>query len=184
MDAREAKRILESAKQIQLLCPSPCRKRISDPKELFDQLVTEVELINCCRQLFMDGHYARAVEEAYKCLNNFIKDRTKSSEDGSSLMQSVFSPNSPKLKINRFRSQSHRDEQLGYMQIYAGCMTGIRNPRVHEHTYKDEPDEALELITLANHLMRRARLATRTRRDSDRNYTRESQGKGGFAKWN
>lgn len=163
MDASEAKRVLNSARRIQALCPAPSRKQELEHKELFDQLITETELVVCCRQLFVDGHYARAVEEAFKCLNNFIKDKAKSTEDGSSLMQSVFSANKPKLKINRLKSQSQRDEQLGYMQIFAGCMTGIRNPRAHDHKHEDGPEVALEMVVWANHLMRRARLATRSR---------------------
>jgi hypothetical protein len=42
-------------------------------------------------------------------------------------------------------------------------MTGIRNPRAHEHNYLDEPHAALELLALANHLFRLVMQATRTR---------------------
>lgn len=128
---------------------------------LFDRLVVETDLVACTRQLFRDGHYSRAVEEAFKCLNNYIKQRIGSTIDGNSLMRNTFSPNSPLLKLNRMKTQSHRDEQQGYMDIYAGCMTGIRNPRAHEHTHQDDPSTALELIVFANHLMRKARLARR-----------------------
>ena len=41
------------------------------------------------------------------------------------------------------------------MDIFAGVMAGIRNPRAHEHELEDEPEVALELIILANHLMRK-----------------------------
>jgi Protein of unknown function (Hypoth_ymh) len=48
------------------------------------------------------------------------------------------------------------------MDIFAGAMTGIRNPRAHEHAYLDDPRTALELLALANHLARMARGATRS----------------------
>ena len=54
-----------------------------------------------------------------------------------------------------------KDEQRGYMDIFAGSMTGIRNPRAHEHDLADEPEVALELLVLANHLMRKLDAATR-----------------------
>lgn len=35
------------------------------------------------------------------------------------------------------------------------AMTGIRNPRAHESQLVDTPESALEMIVLANHLMRK-----------------------------
>lgn len=74
-------------------------------------------------------------------------------------MQKVFSPNKPKLKLNEGISASEKSEQSGYMQIFAGCMTGIRNPRAHDSDWEDTAEHALQLLTLANHLMERVRLA-------------------------
>ena len=76
-------------------------------------------------------------------------------EDGASLMRKAFSVNKPVLRINDNSTQSEKDEQLGYMDIFAGAMTGIRNPRVHEHELVDDPDHALELLALVNHLFRK-----------------------------
>ena len=69
-------------------------------------------------------------------------------------MRAAFSANSPILGFNSLKSLSDRDEQRGYMDIFAGVMMGVRNPRVHEHSLEDDPEVALELIILANHLMR------------------------------
>ena len=131
--------------------------------ERFDEAVTSSELTRASRQLFADGHYARAVEEAFKCLNNTVKDKSGiSSRDGAKLMRTAFSANSPMLKLNVFKSQSDIDEQLGYMDLFAGSMTGIRNPRAHEHGLTDDAEVALELLILANHLMRKLGAATRS----------------------
>jgi len=135
----------------------------SDWPALYDSLITDDELRSTTRQLFTQQHYALAVEEAFKCLNNVVKEKAKSTLDGSSLMRSAFSIRKPLLKINRLRSRSQIDQQQGYMDIFAGCMTGVRNPRAHEHRYTDKPRIALELLLLANHLIRIVRKATRTR---------------------
>lgn len=74
-------------------------------------------------------------------------------------MQKVFSADKPLLKINAGETQSEIDEQKGYLQIFAGCMTGIRNPRAHESDWEDSEERALELLTLANHLVIRVRNA-------------------------
>lgn len=124
---------------------------------LYDSLVIDKELRKVTRKLFMDGHHARAVEEGFKCLNNIIKRIAKTFLDGSTMMKSVFSVKSPIIRLNSGTSQSDMDEQLGYMEIYSGCMTGIRNPRAHEHEWEDTEDRALQLLSLANHLIERAK---------------------------
>ena len=74
-------------------------------------------------------------------------------------MRKAFSAQSPIIQLNKLKSESEKNEQRGYMDIYAGVMSGIRNPRAHEHKLQDKPEEALELLVLANHLMRRLEAA-------------------------
>ena len=132
-------------------------------QQLFDELVTSDLIKQSSAALFGDGYYTRAVEEAFKCLNNAVKDKSGSADrDGAQLMRAVFSANSPLLRFNPLQSQSDRNEQAGYMDIFAGAMTGIRNPRAHEHSLVDAPEVALELLVLANHLMRKLDAATAT----------------------
>lgn len=130
--------------------------------ELFDEVVTNKALRKKTEKLFKDGHHARSVEEAYKLLDNLVKnkaDLAKTDLTGSSLMQTVFSPKNPVLRLNEGISASEQNEQLGYMQIFAGCMTGIRNPRAHESDWEDTKQRALQLLALANHLMERVSMA-------------------------
>ena len=133
-----------------------------EPHSRFEQLVTDSQLKQVSGPLFRDRHYARAVEEAFKLLNNAVKEKSAiANQDGAGLMQTAFSANSPVLYLNAFQSQSDRDEQQGYMGIFAGSMTGIRNPRAHDHQLADSPEVALELLMLANHLMRKLDAASK-----------------------
>ncbi len=135
----------------------------SESRDRFEELVTDNQLQQTSGPLFRDRHFARAVEEAFKCLNNAVKDKSGLVDrDGSDLMRAAFSANSPVLKLSESDSISARDEQRGYMDIFAGSMTGIRNPRAHDHELVDEPDAALELLVLANHLMRKLNAATQS----------------------
>jgi uncharacterized protein (TIGR02391 family) len=134
------------------------RKEIS-----LDSIIRDEELRKIVGKLYKDGHHARAVEEAFKFLNNIVKKKaqTASSVDGAGLMRLVFSANTPILKLNSGTSKSEKDEQLGYMEIFSGCMTGIRNPRAHEHDWEDTEFRALQLIILADHLIEKVRKSTK-----------------------
>ena len=80
-------------------------------------------------------HYADAVEAALKEVNSMIKEHMKRKTgkelDGASLMQTAFSPNAPTIVLDDLSTESGRNVQQGYMQIYAGAMIGIRNPNAH-----------------------------------------------------
>ncbi len=90
---------------------------------------------------FEAGHYADAVEAALKDLNLKIKAyvrKTSGQEfDGSDLMQRAFSPNSPIVRLADLSTDDGRNIQQGYMQIFAGTMTGIRNPKAHSNIVID-----------------------------------------------
>lgn len=123
--------------------------------DLYDALVTDPELTRVTERLFDDGHYAMSVEEAFKCISNSVKAKSGCHEDGAKLMTQVFGEQRPVLRLNSMKTESERNEQKGYMQILAGCMTGIRNPRAHQHGYLDDPMTALKLLAFADHLMRK-----------------------------
>lgn len=130
--------------------------------DLFNEIVTNKTLRKKTEKLFKDGHHARAVEEAYKLLDNVVKKKANlqnTNSTGSSLMQKVFTPNNPILKLNSGTTASEQDEQSGYMQVFAGCMTGIRNPRAHDSDWEDTEERALQLLAFANHLIERAQLS-------------------------
>lgn len=135
--------------------------------EVYDALISSEPIRSATRKLFVDGHYAEAVEEAFKCVNNSVKQKSGVSRDGQDLMLHVFDEKKPLLKLNELETVSQRDEQAGYKFILAGCMTGIRNPRAHEHGREDEPQVALEMLVWANHLMRVVERAKRARQKRD-----------------
>ena len=135
-------------------------REVGDRLALFDALVTQGDLRAATRSLFKDGHYAESVRQGFVCLDNAVRTKAASDLTGDKLMRWAFSANNPRLKLNRVRSVSEHDEQRGYMELYAGAMTGIRNPRAHEVAIKDDTETTIELLALANHLMRRLDAAT------------------------
>lgn len=121
---------------------------------LYDRMITSEPLRKASRKLFTDRHFARAVEDAFKSLNSAVKVKSGLlTSDNRELMQKAFSASNPVLRFNEGKSETDKNEQLGYMELFAGAMSGIRNPRAHEDALVDKPAAALEMLVLANHLM-------------------------------
>ena len=101
--------------------------------------------------MYLDGHYANAIVDAVKALNNLVRLHSGKDLDGDKLMTTVFSPDNPILRFNDLEDQSDRDEQKGFMMMFAGVVAGLRNPRAHT-LIQDDPEHALEFIAHVSHL--------------------------------
>jgi uncharacterized protein (TIGR02391 family) len=81
------------------------------------------------------GQYSDAVEAAIKEVNYIVKIHYKqvASEelDGVALMNKAFSARNPAIPLGDLDTESGRNVQQGYMQIFAGAMAAIRNPAAH-----------------------------------------------------
>ena len=108
------------------------------------------------RPRFKDGYFGEAVEASYKEVNEVVKQIVRDAGgpelDGAALMNTAFSPNNPLIELTELETITDQDIQKGYMQIMAGAMTGIRNPKAHGNL-NPPPSEALHLIYLASLLM-------------------------------
>jgi uncharacterized protein (TIGR02391 family) len=108
------------------------------------------------RPRFTAGHLADAVEASFKEINDRVKSSVKlrigQENDGAPLMQQAFSLKTPIITLADMSSTSGRNEQLGYMEIFAGAMTGILNPKAHSNIVIDEKG-ATHLLYLTSLLM-------------------------------
>lgn len=140
--------------------------RIPEPAktDLFDSMRLHADIVQVSRNLFASDHYAQAVFEAFKAVNNAVKDKSKIADsDGQSLMSFVFKKDDPVLKINALRTQSDRDEQDGFKLLFMGAMTGIRNPKAHDNVVLEDPYRALHYLAFASLLRTRVDDSTRSR---------------------
>lgn len=111
--------------------------------------------------LYRDGHYANAVEDAVKALNAIVRlNSGVDDKDGTNLMEHVFSPKNPILRLNSLTDSSDNDEQRGFMMMFSGVVAGLRNPRAHK-IIKDDPEMALEFIACVSLLAKIADKAAR-----------------------
>lgn len=102
---------------------------------------------------FEQGNYADAVETVFKEINLIVKKHYKGAtgneEDGATLMNRAFSVHNPIFSFDDITTETGRNIQQGYMQIFAGAMTGIRNPKAHNNMTPDK-NKAMNLLFVAS----------------------------------
>ena len=114
------------------------------------------QIISVAKGRFDNGHYADAVEAAFKEINarvkKIYKDRTSVEKDGAKLMQSALSPQNPIIKLGDISTETGTNVQQGYMEMFVGAMIGIRNPKVHSNQTLSKAD-AIRKLHFASMLM-------------------------------
>lgn len=126
----------------------------SKARRAFGDLDLHPEVERASGQLFRDGHYANAVEDACKVLDMLVKLRAmRTDPSGTELMQLVFSQKNPILKFNEQQNDSEKSEQQGMMYLFAGAMLALRNPRAHG-LVNDHPERAVEYLSFLSMLAR------------------------------
>jgi len=113
-------------------------------------------IISISKSRYESNHYADSVEAAMKEVNVRIKNiylsKTGNEEDGASLMKRAFSVNNPIIKLDDISTESGKNIQQGYMELFSGSMIGIRNPKAHANITITK-ERAIHFIFLASLLM-------------------------------
>ena len=122
------------------------RRALFLPKDLLHPLIAEK-----CHSHFMGGHYETAIFEAYKALEVMIRDAgTYSDADyGVQMARRAFDPQNGPL-TDRSAQLAEREALANLM---AGAIGSYKNPYSHRRIAVT-PEEAVEMIILASHLLR------------------------------
>lgn len=100
---------------------------------------------------YNQGFYADAIFNCIREINIIIKDEvfrlTGNEYDGVNLMRQAFgfsyqngnlNRNAQILFVENLSSESRRNIQEGYMNIFVGAMSAVRNPKAHENMNPNE----------------------------------------------
>lgn len=154
--ASALKKFESIARKAPVLSVFPATVNITnEPIHPFDERNIHPLLPSIVLRLFDDGYYAQATFEAFKYVDKEVSRLSGESESGYKLMSKVFNDERPIIKFTPCLTVSEKDEQKGYMHLFAGSIMGIRNPRGHEHSVSDSPDQCLDHLALASVLLRR-----------------------------
>ena len=114
---------------------------------------------NSSRELYEDGHFANAAEDAFIEINDRVKKLYKKINptasripDGDAAMTTVFSVNCPMLKVCDISTDTGMNEQKGLMLMLQGAMSALRNPKAHSNISLSKYD-AMRRIMYASMLM-------------------------------
>jgi uncharacterized protein (TIGR02391 family) len=130
------------------------RQRV-EPQQNLDQLwlLLHPNVVALARPRFDAGHYADAVEAVLKELNSLVKrihkDIAGEELDGAALMRKAFTPNRPTIILDDLGTETGRNIQQGHMDLFAGAMVGVRNPKAHGNVVIT-PERAIHHFFLAS----------------------------------
>lgn len=117
------------------------------------------KIVAVSQKLFEDGHYANAAEDAFVEINDrvkklFLKINPTATKipDGYTAMNTVFSDNTPMVEFCDRSTDTGSNIQKGYMQMLAGAMSALRNPKAHANITITK-DDAMRRLMFASMLM-------------------------------
>lgn len=125
-----------------------------DDELAFEQLLHPAICEHALPQ-YKNGHLRDAVLNSITAIFDLIRKRTGLTEDGNRLIGKVFSIEKPYLKLSELDSESGRNDQQGFMQIFMGVYQGIRNPKAHSLEHDLTSINAAQYLVLASLLARR-----------------------------
>jgi uncharacterized protein (TIGR02391 family) len=102
--------------------------------------------------LYQQERYETAIFEAMKAVEVAVREaaKLKPADIGVALMRKAFDVNSGPLTDQN----AVLAERQALSDPFAGAIGAYKNPHSHRNVKLDDPDEAAEIILLANHLLR------------------------------
>lgn len=98
----------------------------------------------------MRGELDTAVFQAMKAVEVAVRDASGVNKNGVALMRDAFHPEKGPLTD----ANAEASEREGQASLFTGAIAALRNPHAHRNVNLDDAAEAIEIIMVANHLLR------------------------------
>lgn len=110
-------------------------------------------------QHYLNGHYREAVLNSVVAVFDLIRKRTGLDLDGTNLVSETFSLERARLIFSEVKTESGKNDQKGFLQIFSGAYLGIRNPKAHSLAHDLDKTKAAQYLVFASLLARRVQEA-------------------------
>ncbi len=131
----------------------------------FEHLLHSV-VVQSSLEHFKSGHYREAVLNSVTAIFDLIRSRTGVDLDGSALVNQAFSLNDPYLVLSELDTDSGRNDQKGFIQLFSGSYQGIRNPKAHSLNHDLTELKASQYLVHSSLLARRVGEARQVKTDA------------------
>lgn len=151
----------ESIKLRDTIASKTITEQQKEPTYLLDITKLHPRIVEVSKSLFETGHYSQAIFEAFKAVNNFVKEKSGLTPaeirrmTDKQLMAKVFDESNPIIKLNELQTDTEISEQEGFKFLFMGATAGIRNPKAHDSVVQRDPYKTLEYLAFASLLMKR-----------------------------
>jgi len=112
-------------------------------------------IINSSLAQYRNGHLRDAVLNAVIAVFDLIRARTGLQLDGKDLVGQAFGTDKGKLIFSEIETETGRNDQKGFLQIYEGIYTGVRNVKAHSLTHDLNAQKAAQYLVTLSLLARR-----------------------------
>lgn len=102
---------------------------------------------------YEERNFTVVILEAIQYLGDVVREKTGLSSDGMSLVGEAFGGAKPKLRVNRFETETDKNVQSGIEHLVRGLYKAFRNPRAHEK-HVDNQEDADTVLMLVSYLLK------------------------------
>ena len=136
---------------------SEAEARASHLKENLIKRNLHPELLRFCRAELVADNYFHAVLEGSKSIAETIRNITGLTSDGATLIDEALGGDDPRIKVNKFKTDTELSEQRGFVNLTKGLFGTFRNPTGHAPriVWPMPEEDALDLFTLGSYILRR-----------------------------
>ena len=116
--------------------------------------VLEEKMWQSIEKNYTSENYRYAILDSIQFIGDTIRDKSGLNQDGQNLIGRAFGGKNPIMKLNKLRTESENNIQLGTSNILKGIYQAYRNPRSHSKI-EDTEEETFEIIIFINHLYKK-----------------------------
>lgn len=146
------------AKQVAAATTIPeATRRANELRAELTHRSVHADVLRFCKAELLQDNYFHCILEATKSAAQKIRDRTGIEDDGSSLVDRVFSIKSPRLAINTLQTESEQSEQKGFANLLKGVFGTFRNVTAHapKIAWAVNRTDAMDALTILSYVHRR-----------------------------